>query len=156
MVPILVVRTIVINSKNQILLLRKSPNSKNPGIYEFPGGKVDSIGSIPSDTAIIEAAVRELQEETRIICNLKDLTEINMKYLHSFQYNSKIFCRDYRFYKLILKNDPTVKIGLQIGDDSKPEDNHDGFVWVDFNEYEDMRISGKTGSNSCVPVYMII
>ena len=53
-----VAKVAVIKNDGQILLLRRSPtDTRRPGEWDFPGGRVD-----PGETPL-QAAVRELQEE---------------------------------------------------------------------------------------------
>ena len=52
---------VVINPANEVLLMRRSPAEVAAGKYTLPGGHLE-----PGETAM-QAAVRELQEETGII-----------------------------------------------------------------------------------------
>ncbi len=62
-VPILVVRLIIKNAKNQVLMLRRAGSAHATGFWCLPGGKVDYCDTVE------ESAVRELQEETSLVCN---------------------------------------------------------------------------------------
>jgi len=57
----LAVRAVVLNDKDQCLLLRRSPNNKtNIGRWELPGGKV-----VPCED-FVQALKREVKEEAGI------------------------------------------------------------------------------------------
>jgi len=55
------VKTVVINSRNEVLLLRRSGLSPRPGDIDLPGGAVDAHESPEA------AAIRETFEETGIV-----------------------------------------------------------------------------------------
>lgn len=57
---------IVINNKNEVLLVKEKKGIRNQ-IWSFPGGRVD-LGE-----GMHEAAIREVREETGLICEAKDL-----------------------------------------------------------------------------------
>lgn len=63
----LISRVLVINNKNEILILKRSVNGSNPNKYELPGGKINQ-GEQP-----IDAAVRELAEETGVFTKKENL-----------------------------------------------------------------------------------
>lgn len=54
------VKLIILNEKNEILVLKRSKTLPRPGGFDFPGGAVDK-GESPAS-----AAIRELHEETGI------------------------------------------------------------------------------------------
>ncbi len=54
---------VVSDSENRVLLSRRHPDSHQGGLWEFPGGKVESGESVE------QALVRELQEELGITAN---------------------------------------------------------------------------------------
>lgn len=65
LVPVISVRVIVKNKDEQVLILRRPPNSHGAGGWCLPGGKVDF-----GDT--VEATVsKELSEETTLQCTEK-------------------------------------------------------------------------------------
>lgn len=155
MVPVTIARIIVFNKDNKILLLKKSKDSKQAGKFELPGGKVESKNNNPTDTEIINTAVKELQEETEINSLNTYLKKLNYSYTHSFRHHSSIIVRNSYFFLLKLNHIPQIQIGNTLKANSQSEDNHDGYVWVDVIEYEKMRINAEISSNSCVPVYFI-
>lgn len=67
-------KVLVLNDTEQVLLLRRSDQDEdNPGRLDFPGGGVDE-GEQP-----LQAAVRELLEETGITADAEDLRLIYCK-----------------------------------------------------------------------------
>ena len=61
--PIPVVRLIIKNAKDEVLILRRAGSAHATGFWCLPGGKVDYCDTVE------ESAVRELQEETSLVCN---------------------------------------------------------------------------------------
>lgn len=63
---------IVLNKKNdKVLILKRSSHARsNTGIWNFPGGGVES------EESVIEAAIRELKEETALATDKRDLIKI--------------------------------------------------------------------------------
>ncbi len=60
------VRAVIFDAQGRVLLLKRSPRSKNyPGKWEFPGGKVDR------GERFDDALVREVREETGLAVGLK-------------------------------------------------------------------------------------
>jgi 8-oxo-dGTP diphosphatase len=62
-VPIPVVRLIIKNAKDKVLILQRAGSAHATGFWCLPGGKVDYCDTVE------ESAVRELQEETSLVCN---------------------------------------------------------------------------------------
>lgn len=59
--PLLVVAAIINNGNNQVLLAQKALDSRsNPGLWEFPGGKVQAHETYE------QALIREIHEELRL------------------------------------------------------------------------------------------
>ena len=50
----------VLNNRNEVLLLKRKPDAHCPNVWSFPGGKV------ADDEMPLNAAIRELKEETGI------------------------------------------------------------------------------------------
>ncbi len=73
---------IVLKNKNRFLLIQRSIDDVAGGTWCFPGGKVD-----PGDQIPLNAAIRELKEETGFIVHeLKQLSTLRIK-----QYDQHIF-----------------------------------------------------------------
>ena len=59
--PLRVAVGVILNDARQILITRRAPGSHQGGLWEFPGGKVESGESLE------QALSRELQEELGIV-----------------------------------------------------------------------------------------
>ena len=65
----------LIKKNDKYLIGRRGPNEKSPGLWEFPGGKIEK-GETP-----IECIKRELKEELNINAEIGDLvTKYNYDY----------------------------------------------------------------------------
>ena len=65
----------LIKKNDRYLIGRRGPNEKSPGLWEFPGGKIEE-GETP-----IECIKRELKEELNINAEIGDLvTKYNYDY----------------------------------------------------------------------------
>ena len=65
----------LIKKNDKYLIGRRGPNEKSPGLWEFPGGKIEK-GETP-----IECIKRELKEELNIKAEIGDLvTKYNYDY----------------------------------------------------------------------------
>jgi 8-oxo-dGTP diphosphatase len=77
----LVVRAIIKDSYNNILILKRAPNSRsNPRCWELPGGKVEPGESFD------KAMIREIKEETNLDITLKravGIAQQDLPYIHS-------------------------------------------------------------------------
>ena len=60
--PVPVVRLIVPNDRDEVLILRRAPGETGAGGWSLPGGKVDYGEKVE------DAAARELREETALEC----------------------------------------------------------------------------------------
>jgi 8-oxo-dGTP pyrophosphatase MutT (NUDIX family) len=64
-------KAVLLNPENQILALRRTPESKNrPGQWDLPGGKAD-LDETPE-----QAGVREIGEETGLTVAIGDLEKL--------------------------------------------------------------------------------
>lgn len=67
----IVAKTVVVNSKGQVLLLRRSHDDpRRPGEQDFPGGQVDA------GEELTVAAAREVREESGIVIDPRNLALI--------------------------------------------------------------------------------
>ena len=74
----LTVRGIIKNDANEILIVKRHPNSRtDPEMWELPGGKVES------GEEFADALVREIKEETNLDVEIGDFAEaIQNNYSH--------------------------------------------------------------------------
>jgi 8-oxo-dGTP diphosphatase len=95
------------SSTKKILLLRRAPNEKMPGIWEFPSGKVN-----PNES-LISCVIREIAEEAGVIISAEDIVSA----LESFTYGSTV---QHNFLVIV---DRELAITLS--------NEHDAYSWED-------------------------
>ncbi len=64
---ILTVKAVIVNSQNEILLLKRSNKILNPGKWDLPGGTLEKAETLE------EALTREIQEETGLKIEVADI-----------------------------------------------------------------------------------
>lgn len=90
------VATIVIVNDQQILVLKRGPNSSGSGLWNFPGGSVEKNEEFDL------AAIRELKEEANLdvrVENIYYLGTKETKYLHIHTYITNTFSGDVKINK---------------------------------------------------------
>lgn len=110
----LTIKGVVVNKKNEVLLLRRSENEKyNVGLYDLPGGYLDE------NEKIEDALIREIKEETGF--EIED--SAGLLCIKDFKQSDKI--KGVRFVVRYLGDDfNSVKL----------DEEHDEFVWLSFGE----------------------
>lgn len=102
--------TVAVIYKNKLLLLKRGSTSPwMPNKYCLPGGRVDN------NEDLIDAAVRELLEETKISIDSKVLTPLNVFYNSS--YSKKVFVYQ-------PQNEPLIVLNYE----------HSNYVWNSISE----------------------
>ena len=117
------VDVVILNSKNQILILKRSPvESRYPSLWDFPGGGVREGEDLK------EAAEREIKEEAGI------KVKINDKY----------------FYIFSCKSDPKIEIfafkGYLVGGEIVLSQEHTEFKWISKAEYKNFEYTPGVAS----------
>ena len=100
----------IINKGSSYLIGRRGPNEKSPGLWEFPGGKIEE-GEDPKD-----CIKRELQEELNIDAEVGDLYT---NYIYEYPEVSY----DLYFYKITIFSGALVK------------SVHDKIEWVKLDKF---------------------
>lgn len=122
----IVVGGVILNQKNEVLLLKRASDDFMGGLIELPSGTVDE------NETLIDALQREVKEETGL-----DAKEIN-EYLGSFDYlsSSRKKTRQLNFLVTVNKNNE-VKLN---------EKEHSQYHWInlDSDEIDTLNISMKT------------
>ncbi len=88
---------VVVHYQNKILLLKRQEGKRHAGYWGLPAGKIDQGESAEG------AMVRELFEETGIVCEEKDL---KLDYTFNVDQGDQQFT--YYYFKLILEAEPKV------------------------------------------------
>lgn len=135
---------IIVVYQNKILFLRKSQNSKNPGAFEFPGGKIDN-----TDDAL-STVVKELYEETGISIDLDIVKALDITKKYNFRSNDsdQLNQRFVEYFYVLLNNYFDIKLNQE-------EDKHDYSLWVDVNEIQEFFDSNFISENSKVDLKIL-
>ena len=76
----------ILIKEEKIILTKRAPTVKNfPNYWEFPGGKVED------EETLIQALIRELQEELNIIVNEKSIIGFPHNQLETNQFTLSLF-----------------------------------------------------------------
>ena len=119
---------VCLNDKQQFLIIRRSDIDRRAGQWTIPGGHIDD-----EDDSIEAGAIRELDEETNLKCNLPDLTYLGEP-------------KDKKYYFLTTKWSGDVDV-----DKPNPhtgEIEHDDYKWATIDEIKDI-------DNSEIPIYLL-
>jgi len=107
-------KTVVLNPKNEVLLLRRSRSDpQRPGDWDFPGGNVE-----PGESYAV-AAQREIFEETGIEVSLDDL---HLVYTGTMAYADKDLSVNRLLFAVRIEDQP-VRLSIE----------HDFYKWVDID-----------------------
>ncbi|NQY43101.1 MAG: NUDIX hydrolase [Legionellales bacterium] len=103
------IATCWIKYQDEILFLQRSKESKSALLWAVPGGKIEN-----TETPL-EGMIREIQEETSISLNRKEILDLGYFYIRTpeWQYT-------YYMFFIELTNQPIVNIS----------DEHNDFKWV--------------------------
>ena len=119
---------VCLNKKQQFLIIRRSDIDDRVGQWTIPGGHIDD-----DDRSIESGAVRELDEETDLLCNTSDLVYLGEP-------------KPDKHYFLTLKWTGTVKINKPNPDTNKIE--HDSYKWCTIEQIKEI-------ANSEIPIYLL-
>lgn len=150
------VRCEIQDANGRILLLLKDRNSKNPGMYEFPGGKIDSIqGMRSTEDEQRESAIREVLEETGL-----DISEVPLvkkgSYNYSYVVAGKQEERNVHLLRAQLQlpnRNYIISVNQTKKANGKPEDNHAGYRWVTIPEFQMLQSIRRIATNSILPTH---
>ena len=119
---------VCLNDKQQFLIIRRSKIDKRAGQWTIPGGHVDD-----EDGSIEAGAVRELEEEANLSCNISDLN-----YLGTPSKNKHYFLTQ-KWTGEVNVDKPNPKTG---------DIEHDDYKWVTIDDIKDIE-------NTKIPIYLL-
>ena len=119
---------VCLNDKNQFLIIRRSNIDDRVGQWTIPGGHIEN-----TDRSIESGAVRELDEETNLLCNTSDLIFLGEP-------------KPKKFYFLTTKWTGSIDISKKNPKTQKQE--HDAFKWSTIEEIKEI-------ANSEIPIYLL-
>ena len=114
----LTVRGIIKNDNDEILIVKRHPKSRtDPGMWELPGGKVES------GEFFVDALVREIKEETNLDVKVGDFCEaIQNDYMHKRTVQIMMYLKD-------------------ITGEVKISDEHTDWMWASLEKIKSLEIS---------------
>tara|TARA_Y100001963_G_C6504394_1_gene319293 strand:- start:66 stop:527 length:462 start_codon:yes stop_codon:yes gene_type:complete len=119
---------VCLDDSDRFLIIRRSNIDKREGQWTIPGGHIDD-----DDHSIESGAVRELDEETNLLCNIDNLIYLGEP-------------KPQKYYFLTTKWTGTVKV-----DKPNPETGlieHDNYRWATIEQIKDI-------ANSEIPIYLL-
>ena len=119
---------VCLNDKQQFLIIRRSKIDKRAGQWTIPGGHIDD-----EDSSIEAGAVRELEEEANLSCNISDLN-----YLGTPSKNKHYFLTQ-KWTGEVNVDKPNPKTG---------DIEHDDYKWVTIDDIKDIE-------NTKIPIYLL-
>ena len=117
-----------LNDEQQFLIIRRSDIDERGGQWTLPGGHIDD-----EDSSIESGALRELEEETGLTCEMSDLTYLGEP-------------RDKKHYFLTQKWTGTVNVDKP--NPKTDEIEHDAYQWATIDDIKDIE-------NTEIPIYLL-
>jgi len=117
-----------LNDKGEFLIIRRSETDQRAGQWTIPGGHIDE-----KDNSIEQGALRELEEETDLVCLPEDLT-----YLGEPK-PKKYYFLTHKWYGEVDVSIPNPESGII---------EHDAYKWATINDIKDIE-------NSEIPIYLL-
>ena len=119
---------VCLNDKQQFLVIRRSNIDHREGQWTIPGGHIDE-----EDDSIEAGAVRELDEEADLKCNVSDLIYLGEP-------------KDKKYYFLTTKW--TGEVNVDKPNPHTGDIEHDDYRWATIEEIKDI-------DNSEIPIYLL-
>jgi len=119
---------ICINNKDEFLIIRRSGIDKRAGQWTMPGGHVDD-----EDGGIEQGAIRELEEETGLSCDISDLVYLGEPRLNKHYYMTQKW---------------TGSVNVDKPNPHTGEVEHDDWRWAPIEEIKEIE-------NTEIPIYLL-
>ena len=119
---------VCLDSKQRFLIIRRSDIDERAGMWTIPGGHIDD-----TDRSVEAGAVRELDEETNLLCNTEDLVYLGE-------------AKPKKYYFLTRKWKGKVNINKPNPHTGQIE--HDNYKWCTIEQIKDI-------ANSEIPIYLL-
>jgi 8-oxo-dGTP pyrophosphatase MutT (NUDIX family) len=119
---------VCLNDKQQFLVIRRSDIDDREGQWTFPGGHIDD-----KDCTIEHGALRELEEEVNLTCDVCDLVYLGQPKPEKFYFLTQKWTGEVNVDK------PNPKTG---------EVEHDDWRWLTIDEIKELE-------NSKIPNYLL-
>jgi len=119
---------VCLNDKQQFLIIRRSNIDDRAGQWTIPGGHIDD-----EDRSVEAGAVRELDEETNLLCNTVDLIYLGQP-------------KPKKYYFLTTKWTGKVKINKP--NPKTGEIEHDDYKWTTIDEIKELE-------GNEIPIYLL-
>ncbi len=119
---------VCLDENNKFLIIRRSNIDERGGQWTIPGGHIDE-----DDRSIESGAVRELDEETDLLCNTSDLIYLGEPKPQKYYFLTKTWSGTVNVDK------PNPETGLV---------EHDDYRWATFEEIKEI-------ANSEIPIYLL-
>ena len=117
-----------LDEKQRFLIIRRSDIDDRAGQWTLPGGHIDE-----DDKSIESGAVRELDEETNLLCNTEDLVFLGKP-------------KPKKYY--FLTRNWSGSINVDKPNPHTGEIEHDAYKWATINDIKDIE-------DSEIPIYLL-
>jgi 8-oxo-dGTP pyrophosphatase MutT (NUDIX family) len=119
---------VCLNDDQQFLIIKRSDIDKREGTWTFPGGHIDD-----KDCTIEAGAIRELEEEVNLSCEVCDLVYLGQPKPEKFYFLTQKWSGDVNVDKPNPKTD---------------EIEHDDYKWATIEEIKDIE-------DTEIPIYLL-
>ncbi len=119
---------VCLDENSNFLIIRRSNIDERSGQWTIPGGHIDE-----DDRSIEAGAVRELDEETNLMCNTRDLIYLGEPKPQKYYFLTK------KWTGSVIIDKPNPETGLI---------EHDDYKWASIEEIKDI-------ANSEIPIYLL-
>ncbi len=119
---------VCLDENSHFLIIRRSKIDRRAGQWTMPGGHIDD-----EDISVEQGALRELKEETDLVCNEEDLSFLGQPKPEKYYFLTTRWDGDVNVYK------PNPKTG---------DIEHDYYKWATIDDIKDIK-------NTEIPIYLL-